>query len=99
MGFKEIKAGSDLSPFYVLCLRSMLLSALEARVGYQIGLGSYTIFIGETTGSEVLRGGQPMTYLFFHEIPREKVPTDRSDFPAGESIAGDLERHSGVLET
>jgi ferric-chelate reductase [NAD(P)H] len=56
------------------------LSVLEARVVDQIDLGSHTIFIGETISSEVLRGGQPMTYQFYHETLKGKSPPTAPTF-------------------
>ncbi len=51
-----------------------VLSVLEARVFDQIDLGTHTVFIGDVTDSEVLKGGRPLTYHYYHEQLKGKSP-------------------------
>ena len=51
------------------------LSALEARVIEQIDLGTHTVFIGDVVASEILRGGSPLTYRYYHEHLKGKTPS------------------------
>ncbi|MEN6441709.1 MAG: flavin reductase family protein [Syntrophobacter sp.] len=50
------------------------LSVLEAKVTARVDLGSHTIFVGETIGSEVLCDGEPMTYQYYHQTLKGKSP-------------------------
>jgi ferric-chelate reductase [NAD(P)H] len=55
------------------------LSVVEAKVFEQIDLGTHTIFIGDVLGAEVLAGGRPLTYRYYHEElkgkPSKNAPT------------------------
>jgi flavin reductase (DIM6/NTAB) family NADH-FMN oxidoreductase RutF/rubredoxin len=50
------------------------LSYLEARVINEVDVGTHTLFIGELTGAEVLREGEPMTYAYYHQVKRGTTP-------------------------
>jgi flavin reductase (DIM6/NTAB) family NADH-FMN oxidoreductase RutF len=58
------------------------LSLLEAQVTDQIDLGTHTIFIGEVVNSEVLRGGRPLTYRYYHENLKGKSPPNAPTYTA-----------------
>ena len=59
------------------------LSVLEAQVISDIDLGTHTIFIGDTIGSEVIKVGRPLTYQFYHENLKGKSPPAAPTFNAG----------------
>jgi flavin reductase (DIM6/NTAB) family NADH-FMN oxidoreductase RutF len=50
------------------------LSYLEAEVNQEVDASTHTLFIGEVTGCEVLKEGEPMTYAFYHQVKRGGVP-------------------------
>ena len=50
------------------------LSVLEAEVMNRIDLGTHTVFIGNTVGTESLKQGRPLTYQYYHEIMKGKEP-------------------------
>ncbi len=50
------------------------LAFLEARVVQAADVGTHTIFIGELTGAEVLKEGEPMTYAYYHQIKGGATP-------------------------
>lgn len=56
------------------------LSVLEAEVIQQIDLGTHTVFIGNTVGSEVLKEGRPLTYQYYHENLKGKSPPKAPTF-------------------
>lgn len=50
------------------------LSYLEAEVIKKADAETHTIFIGELVGAEVLREGEPMTYVYYHQVKRGTTP-------------------------
>jgi flavin reductase (DIM6/NTAB) family NADH-FMN oxidoreductase RutF len=56
------------------------LPVLEAKVVDQIELGSHTIFVGDTVSAEVLKEGRPLTYRYYHEFLKGKVPDTAPTF-------------------
>ena len=44
------------------------LAYLEARVVQEVDVGTHTIFIGELVGADVIKGGEPMTYAYYHQV-------------------------------
>jgi len=50
------------------------LAYLEARVIQEIDVGTHTIFIGELTGADVIKEGEPMTYAYYHQVKRGTTP-------------------------
>ena len=54
---------------------------LEHVVGYlagevvkEVDLGTHTLFVGEVGEAEVLGGGEPMTYAYYHRVKRGTTP-------------------------
>ncbi|HHW41376.1 MAG TPA: High molecular weight rubredoxin [Syntrophomonadaceae bacterium] len=72
-------------------LTDHVLAYLEARVIREVDAGTHTIFIGELTGAEVLREGNPMTYAYYHQMKRGStlpaVPTDKQERKETEQMA------------
>jgi len=50
------------------------LAYLEAKVIQEIDVGTHTIFIGELTGADVMKEGEPMTYAYYHQVKRGTTP-------------------------
>lgn len=50
------------------------LSILEARVIEALDLGTHTIFVADTESAEVVKEGRPLTYRYYYEVLKGKVP-------------------------
>lgn len=50
------------------------LSVLEAKVTDQVDVGSHTLFVGDVQSGEILRAGEPMTYLYYQTYLKGKSP-------------------------
>lgn len=50
------------------------VAVLEARVTKSLGVGTHTIFVGEVVGAKVVKGGNPMTYAYYHQVKGGKSP-------------------------
>ncbi len=50
------------------------LAYLEVKVTTQVDMGTHTIFIGDLTGAEVIKEGEPMTYAYYHQVKRGTTP-------------------------
>ena len=50
------------------------LAYLEAELKDKLEVGTHTIFVGEVIGGEVLKSGTPMTYAYYHQVKKGKVP-------------------------
>jgi ferric-chelate reductase [NAD(P)H] len=64
------------------------LSVLEAEVLDQIDLGSHTIFIANVVSSEVLKKGAPITYQYYHQVPKGKSPPNAPTYEAQKGKQG-----------
>jgi len=58
------------------------LAYLEARVIDQVDVGTHTIFIGELVAADVLKEGEPMTYVYYHQVKRGTTPKTAPSFIA-----------------
>lgn len=56
------------------------LAYMEAKVVQEVDAGTHNIFIGEVTGAEVLKEGNPMTYAYYQEVKRGSVPKTAPTF-------------------
>lgn len=70
--FSEIKY--QLTPQGLPYLVDNTLAYIEANVIKDVDAGTHTIFIGEITGAEVLKQGNPMTYAYYHLVKRGSTP-------------------------
>jgi len=50
------------------------IAFLEAEVNKDIDMGSHTIFIGEVVDGDIISGGDPMTYAYYHLVKKGKSP-------------------------
>jgi ferric-chelate reductase [NAD(P)H] len=50
------------------------LSVLEARVIDQIDVGTHTLFVGDVISADILKAGDPLTYLYYHTHLKGKSP-------------------------
>lgn len=65
-------------------VREHALSVLEAKVFDQTDLGTHTIFIGDAVSTEVLKGGRPLTYRYYHEELKGKPSKNAPTYVAGD---------------
>jgi flavin reductase (DIM6/NTAB) family NADH-FMN oxidoreductase RutF len=47
---------------------------LEAEVTGSVDVGTHTVFIGKVVDAKVIKDKEPMTYAFYHQVKRGKVP-------------------------
>ena len=50
------------------------LGYLELKVTNELDAGTHTIFVGELVEAETLKGGEPMTYAYYHVVKRGTAP-------------------------
>ena len=55
-------------------LEEHCMAFLEVKVEKEIDMGTHTIFIGEVTDGEMIDGGEPMTYAYYHKVRKGKSP-------------------------
>ncbi len=51
-----------------------VLSYLAGRVVGEMDANTHTVFLFEVTEAEVLAGGNPMTYAYYHQVKRGTTP-------------------------
>ncbi|MFH1189582.1 MAG: flavin reductase family protein [Candidatus Omnitrophota bacterium] len=56
------------------------LCYIEAKVVKQLDCFTHTLFIGEMTGSGMLKQGKPMTYDYYHQEKRGTTPSSAPTF-------------------
>jgi len=71
---KLAKAGHMVGSTGVPLVTDHCLSVLEARVIDEVDVGTHTLFVGDVLGAEVLRGGEPLTYAYYHSHLKGKSP-------------------------
>jgi len=59
---------------------------IEARVVRRLDCGTHTLFVGEMTGSRILKTGRPMTYEYYHLVKHGKTPKSAPTYIKEESI-------------
>lgn len=66
-------------------------SYVSCRVRDKWETETHTVFLGEITDADVLRGGKPMTYAYYHEVLKGKTaanaPTYRKEESAPEPVS------------
>lgn len=50
------------------------VALMEARVVKTMEVGTHTVFVGEVVGAKVVKGGNPMTYAYYHQVKGGKSP-------------------------
>jgi flavin reductase (DIM6/NTAB) family NADH-FMN oxidoreductase RutF len=50
------------------------VAVMEAKVVKTMDVGSHTVFVGEVVGARVIKGGNPMTYAYYHQVKGGKSP-------------------------
>lgn len=58
---------------------------LEAKVTGKLDCGTHTVFLGEMTGSEIIKPGKPMTYEYYHLVKKGTTPRAAPTFIKGEA--------------
>lgn len=71
--FKRLKSGCPVVLDYSLCY-------LEAKLINQLDCGTHTLFLGEVTGSEILKEAKPLTYTYYHNVKKGLTPKNAPTF-------------------
>ncbi len=58
---------------------------IEAEVIKKLDCDTHTLFVGKTTGSNILKKGKPMTYAYYHAVKRGRTPETAPTFIRGET--------------
>lgn len=97
IGLFGFKSGRDVDKFngikYQLTenglpyLQEHIGALLEAQVRQEIDAGTHDIFIGEVITAEVFNETPPMTYAYYQQIKRGKVPSTAPTFMPVEKSA------------
>lgn len=65
---------------------------LEVEVTGSVDVGTHTVFIGKVVDAEIIKDKEPMTYAFYHQVKRGKVPkTAPTYINEGNEIGGGKE--------
>lgn len=62
------------------------LCYLAARVVNKMCCSTHTVFLGEMTESKMLTAGNPMTYLYYHQVKKGTTPSSAPTFIRGENL-------------
>lgn len=62
------------------------LGYLECRVISQLEVGTHTLFVGEVTGGEILKEGEPLTYAYYHAVKQGKSPKTAPTYQKPETV-------------
>ncbi len=63
------------------------LAYLEAKVVQEVDVGTHAIFIGELVAADVLKGGEPMTYAYYHQVKRGTTPKTAPSYIEEKKVA------------
>jgi len=66
----EFKKGETGAPL----VTDHAVAVMEAKVVKTMDVGSHTVFVGEVVGAKVVKGGNPMTYAYYHQVKGGKSP-------------------------
>ena len=93
-GFHSSRDTDKFAPFEtavdeqgVTYVREHAAACVSVKVTQEVDLGSHLLFIGEVVAAEVLGGGAPMTYAYYHEVKKGKTPPKASSYLAEEAPA------------
>jgi len=62
------------------------LSTLEARVINQIDVGTHTLFVGDVLSTNVIRSGNPMTYMYYQTNLKGKSSKNSPTFNVAQQL-------------
>jgi len=79
--FKDV--GFDLLPSGCPIVTDYSLAYIEANVINCFDCRTHTLFLGEMTGSAMLKEGTPMTYDYYHKVKRGFTPPSAPTFIKG----------------
>ena len=77
VGYKKLGSGCPAILDYTICY-------LEAKVMRKLDCGTHTLFLGQMTGSEMVKPGKPMTYEYYHLVKKGTTPSAAPTFIKGE---------------
>lgn len=58
------------------------LAVIEAKVRTAVDCGSHTTFIADVVASEVVRRGEPLTYVYYHQVKGGKIGRNSPTYAA-----------------
>jgi len=71
------------------------LAVVETRVVGSLDAGTHTVFVGEVVMAERLEGGRPLTYAYYREHMRGRVPESAPGYVAPDRIRRADEKGGG----
>ena len=77
VNFKKLESGCPVVLDYSICY-------LEAKVVGCLDCSTHTVFLGQMTGSEMIKPGKPMTYEYYHLVKKGTTPRSAPTFIKGE---------------
>lgn len=77
VNYKTLESGCPVVLDYTICY-------IEAKVTCKFDCGTHTLFLGQMTGSEMIKPGKPMTYEYYHLVKKGTTPRAAPTFIRGE---------------
>ena len=77
IGYKKLVTGCPVVLDYAICY-------IEAKVTCKFDCGTHTLFLGQMTGSEMVKPGKPMSYEYYHLVKKGTTPRSAPTFIKGE---------------
>lgn len=77
VAYKVLESGCPVVLDYAICY-------IEAKVTCKFDCGTHTLFLGQMTGSEMVKPGKPMTYEYYHQVKKGTTPRAAPTFIRGE---------------
>jgi len=74
---KKLESGCPVVLDHTICF-------IEAKVMCKFDCGTHTLFLGQMTGSEMIKPGKPMTYEYYHLVKKGTTPRAAPTFIKGE---------------
>lgn len=77
VNYKTLESGCPAVLDHTICY-------IEAKVTCKFDCGTHTLFLGQMTGSEMVKPGKPMTYEYYHLVKKGTTPRSAPTFIKGE---------------
>jgi len=62
------------------------IAYLEAEVITKIEVDTHTLFVGKVVDADIIKGEEPMTYAFYHEVKRGITPSSAPTYLKTEAV-------------
>lgn len=89
INFKKLESGCPAVLDYSICY-------LEAKVVGCLDCSTHTVFLGQMTGSEMIKIGKPMTYEYYHLVKRGTTPRAAPTFIKGEVVNREVKKNESA---